>query len=191
MLIGLVGTPAWPWFASFLNDQPTKLNLEGFAENGVLPVMLSSTIILFLGLGLGWWFYTRRHLKSDRNRDPLEQLQPQIFNLLRNGYFVDRFYEVTVVRFNKWCALASAWLERWVWGGAVRLVTYLVLGLSHTDRSIDAMVVNRGFDQGCLGVTRGGQILSRLQNGLTQNYLRIIGIAFAAFVLFLIWGRRG
>jgi NADH-quinone oxidoreductase subunit L len=59
------------------------------------------------------------------------------------------------------------------------------------DRSLDAMVVNPGFDQGCQGVTRGGRILSRLQNGRTQSYLRIVGIAFVALVLFLIWGKRG
>jgi NADH-quinone oxidoreductase subunit L len=70
-------------------------------------------------------------------------------------------------------------------------VTYLVLGLSELNRSVDAFVVNPGFDQGCQNVTRGGQLLSRLQSGRTQSYLRIVGIAFAALVLFLIWGKHG
>jgi NADH-quinone oxidoreductase subunit L len=51
--------------------------------------------------------------------------------------------------------------------------------------------VNPGFDQGCRNVTRGGQLLSRLQSGRTQSYLRILGIAFAALVLFLVWSKRG
>ena len=59
------------------------------------------------------------------------------------------------------------------------------------DRSLDVFVVNPGFDQGCRGVVRSGQILSRLQNGRTQSYLRIVGIVFAVLVLFLIWGKRG
>jgi NADH-quinone oxidoreductase subunit L len=58
-------------------------------------------------------------------------------------------------------------------------------------RSLDVMVVNQGFDRGCQGVTRGGRILSRLQNGRAQSYLRIVGLAFVALVLFLIWGKRG
>jgi len=191
MLLGLIGTPAWPWFTSFLGGQQVKFDLSGFAENGALVVMLSSTIIVFLGLGIGWWFYGRRPIESDRTPDALERLQPQIFNVLRNGFFVDRLYEATIIRFNAWFARFCDWLDRWVWGGAVQLVTYLVVGLSGLNRSVDSFIVNPGFDQGCRSVTRGGQLLSRLQSGRTQSYLRIVGIAFAALVLFLIWGRHG
>jgi NADH-quinone oxidoreductase subunit L len=191
MLLGLIGTPAWPWFASFLNGEQPKLDLKGFTENGILPVMLSSTILVFLGLGLGWWFYGRKPIEGAETPDALERLQPQFFNVLRNGFFVDKLYEATIIPFNTWCSRFCDWLDRWVWGGAVRLVTNLVVKLSGVNRSVDASVVNRTFDQGCRNVTRGGQLLSRLQNGRTQNYLRIVGIAFAALVLFLIWGKRG
>jgi len=191
MLLGLIGTPAWPWFASFLNSEQPKLDFRGFAEKGIFPVMLSSTIIFFLGLGLGWWFYGRKPIGSAEAPDTLDRLQPQIFNVLRNGFFVDRFYEVTVIRFNSWCARFCNWLDRWVWSGAVRLVSYFVLGLSWLSRSLDAYAVNPSFDEGCRNVTRGGQILSRLQNGRAQSYLRVVGIAFAALVLFLIWGKHG
>jgi NADH-quinone oxidoreductase subunit L len=191
MLLGLIGTPAWPWFTSFLDGRQTKFDLRGFAENGIFPIMLTSTMIVFLGLGLGWWFYGRRPIERADTADALERLQPHLFNVLRNGFFVDRLYEATILRFNAWCGRACDWLDRWVWGGAVKLVTYLALGLSWLDSSLDVFVVNPGFDQGCHGVTRGGQILSRLQSGRTQSYLRIVGIAFAALVLFLIWGRRG
>jgi NADH-quinone oxidoreductase subunit L len=191
MLLGFLGTPAWPWFASFLEGQQAKLDFGGFSENGVLAVMLSSTIVLCVGLGFGWWFYGRKPIESAEAPDTLERLQSQIFNVLRNAFFVDNLYKATIIRFNAWCGRAADWLDRWIWGGAVKLVTNLVLGLSHLDRSVDAIVVNPGFDQGCRGVSRGGKILSRIQNGSQQNYLRIVGIAFAALVLFLIWGKRG
>ena len=121
----------------------------------------------------------------------MERLQPQIFNLLRNGYFVDQFYEATVIRFNALFASFCDWLERWVWGGAVRFMTQVVVGISGVNRSLDTFVVDSTFDQGCRNVTRGGQLLSRLQSGRIQSYLRIVGIAFAALVLFLIWGKNG
>jgi NADH-quinone oxidoreductase subunit L len=191
ILIGLIGTPAWPWFASFLNGQQVKFDLRGFAENGVFPVMLSSTIILLLGLGIGWWFYGRKPIERAEASDPLEHLQPRIFNVLRNGFFVDKLYEATIMRFNAWFARFCDWLERWVWAGAVRLATYLVQGLSRLNHSVDAFVVNPGFDEGCRTVTRGGQLLSRLQSGRTQSYLRLVGVAFAALVLFLLWSKRG
>jgi NADH-quinone oxidoreductase subunit L len=191
MLIGLIGTPAWPWFTSFLDGQQVKFDLRGFSENGVLAAMLSSTFILFLGLGIGWWFYGRQPIQSAEAPDALERLQPQIFNVLRNGFFVDKLYETTIIRFNAWCSRSCDWLDRWVWGGAVGLVTSLVVGFSVLNRSVDSFVVNPGFDQGCKNVARGGKLLSRLQSGRTQSYLRIVGIAFAALVLFLIWGKRG
>jgi NADH-quinone oxidoreductase subunit L len=191
ILTGLIGTPAWPWFASFLNGQQVKFDLRGFAENGVFPVMLSSTIILLLGLGIGWWFYGRKPIERAEASDPLEHLQPRIFNVLRNGFFVDKLYEATIMRFNAWFARFCDWLERWVWAGAVRLATYLVQGLSRLNHSVDAFVVNPGFDEGCRTVTRGSQLLSRLQSGRTQSYLRLVGVAFAALVLFLLWSKRG
>jgi NADH-quinone oxidoreductase subunit L len=191
ILLGLIGTPAWPWFTSFIDGKQVSFDLRGFAEPGVLPVMLSSTITLFLGLGIGWWFYARKPIQSAENPDVLDRLQPKLFNLLRNGFFVDKFYEATIIRFNAWFARLSNWLEGWVWGGAVRFVTYIVVRLSGLNRAVDTFVVNPGFDQGCRSVTRGGQLLSRLQSGRTQNYLRIVGIAFAALVLFLIWGKNG
>ena len=142
-------------------------------------------------LGIGWWFYGRKPIESADAPDALERIQPQIFNVLRNGYFVDELYENTVIRLNSWCAHACDWLDRWIWSGAVKLVSYFVLGLSWLSRSVDVYAVNPGFDEGCRSVTRGGRILSHLQSGRAQSYLRIVGIAFAALVLFLIWGKHG
>ena len=62
------------------------------------------------------------------------------------------------------------------------------LGLSVVNRFFDELVINLGFDQSCDGVSRGGKLMSRLQDGRVQIYLRIIGIALAALVLILIWG---
>jgi NADH-quinone oxidoreductase subunit L len=191
VLLGLIGTPAWPWFSAFLNAQHARFDLRGFAEPGVLAVMLSSTVLFLIGLSIGWWFYARRLVESPSAPDALEQLTPQVFNLLRHGWFIDNLYAATFVRFVAWCSRACAWLDKWVFGGVVRLVSWLVVGVSRLNRSVDVFVVNRGFDQSCLEVSRGGRLLSRLQSGRTQSYLRAIGIAFAALVLFLIWGRRG
>ncbi|MGH9595855.1 MAG: NADH-quinone oxidoreductase subunit L, partial [Edaphobacter sp.] len=89
ILLGLIGTPAWPWFDSFINSEPAKFAFRGFTEDGILPIMLSSTIIVFLGLALGWWFYGRGQIGDAESQDAVERLQPQIFNVLRNAYFVD------------------------------------------------------------------------------------------------------
>jgi NADH-quinone oxidoreductase subunit L len=187
ILLGVIGTPAWPWFDSFLNGQSTALRVAGFFDSGILPVMLTSSIVVFAGLGLGWWFYGRKPIVSAEAPDALERLQPRIFNLLRNKFYVDEFYEASFVRCNAWLSRVSDWLDRRVWNGAVWSVSHLVLGLSWLARSVDTYVVNPSFDEGCHTVTAGGKLLARLQNGRTQNYLRLVGVAFAILVVFLIW----
>jgi NADH-quinone oxidoreductase subunit L len=187
ILLGVIGTPAWPWFNSFLNGRPATLHVAGFFEEGILPVMLSSSIIVFVGLGLGWWFYGRKPISEAEAPDALERLQPQIFYLLRNKFYVDELYEVTFIRWNAWLSHLSDWFDRWIWSGAVCAVSYLVLGLSWLARSADNYVVNPSFDEGCHTITAGGKLLALLQNGRTQNYLRLVGVAFAILVVLLIW----
>jgi NADH-quinone oxidoreductase subunit L len=187
ILLGSIGTPAWPWFDSFLSGQPAVLNFAGFSEGGILPVMLLSSVIVFAGLGLGWWFYGRKPIVSADAPDALERLQPQIFHLLRHKFYVDELYQATFIRWNAWLSRVSDWFDRWIWNGAVWAVSHLVLGLSWLARSMDAYLVNPGFDEGCGTVTAGGKLLARLQNGRTQNYVRLVGVAFAVLVVFLIW----
>ncbi|HEY2168881.1 MAG TPA: NADH-quinone oxidoreductase subunit L, partial [Candidatus Angelobacter sp.] len=179
ILLGVIGTPAWPWFDSFLNGQPATLNFAGFFENGILSVMVFSSLIVFAGLGLGWWFYGSKPIARAESPDTLEQLQPQIFNLLRNKFYVDEFYQATLIRWNTWLSHVSDWFDRWIWNGAVWSVSHLVLGFSLLARSADTYVVNPGFDEGCHTVTAGGKLLARLQNGRTQAYLRFVAVAFA------------
>ena len=111
-----------------------------------------------------------------------------VFVWLQNKFYVDEFYEATVIRFNAWWARVCEALDYWVWNGIVLLAGYAVLGLSWVNRFFDENVINRGFDEGCREVRRGGGLLSRLQNGQVQSYLRVIGVALAALLLLLMWG---
>jgi hypothetical protein len=72
----------------------------------------------------------------------------------------------------------------------VQTVSYLVLVVAWLDNFFDASVVNSGFDEGCEGVSRSGQILSLLQNGQVQSYMGVIGCALIALVVLLLWGAR-
>ncbi len=191
VLLGLIGTPAWPWFQSFLDGKPAALNLAAFSSAGLFAVMISSSLLVFLGLGLGWWFYGRVPIANAETPDALGQLQPNIFAVLGHGFYVDELYGVTIVRLNAWGARACDWLDRWVWNGVVQTVSHLVLGFAWLDNFVDTRVVNPGFDEGCRDVSRSGQILSLLQGGRVQSYLRMIGFALIVLVLFLLWEARG
>jgi NADH-quinone oxidoreductase subunit L len=187
VLLGIVGTPAWPWFSSFLNGETATLDVGRFFEGDILRVMLISSAIVFTGLGMGWWFYGRKPIVSATAPDELERLQPHIFRVLRNKFYVDEFYKATFIRFTIWLSHVSDWFDRWIWNGAVWSVSHAVLGLSWVARAADIYVVNPGFDRGCESVRAGGKLFSRLQDGRAQDYLRYVGLAFAGLVVLLIW----
>jgi NADH-quinone oxidoreductase subunit L len=190
ILLGLVGTPAWPWFDGFLNGEKTVFHFNQLTGGGTLELMMASSAIVFTGLILGWFCYGRRSRKTAEEKDILEIAQPAIFKLLQNKYYVDEFYEATVIRFNAFAARFCNFLDRWIFGGAVVIVSCLTLGIAWLYRLMDEYLVNLGFDAGCQSIRLGGRGLSRMHTGRVQTYLRIIGVALVGLILFLIWGRK-
>ena len=186
--LSFVGTPAWPWFQDFLEGHHAELDFSKFSEGGVVPLMLFSSVIVIGSMALGWWLYGRKPIQKASEVDVLEKARPDIYLLLANKYFIDELYETTVIRFNAWFARVCDFLDTWIWGGVVLLISYLTIGLGWVSDSFDKFVINLGFDQGCEQVSLGGKFMARLQDGQVQNYLRLIGLALAVLVLFLIWG---
>ena len=187
LLLGFFGTPAWPWFQSFLDGTQLTIDFGALSEGSMIPVMLSSSLIVLLGLGIGWWIYGRRPIKSAEAPDNLGRLSPPLFTLLGHAFYVDALYGTTIIRLNTLFSNISDWLDRWVWNGAVRTVTNIVLGFAHLDNFIDTHVVNSGFDEGCQSVSRSGQILSLLQAGRIQGYLKVVAGVLIVFTIILLW----
>ncbi len=190
ILLGVIGTPAWPWFETYLNGHHVEFDLGKLTAGGTLTLMVSSSLIVFTGLGLGVWLYGKRQRKTAGEQDVLEAFQPAIFKVLQNKYYIDELYEVTVIRFNAFAAWLCDFADKWIFGGAVLVVSYLTLGFAWLYRLTDEYFVNLGFDAGCDSIRGGGGFLSKLHAGRVQTYLRIIGVALVALILFLIWGRK-
>ena len=53
VLLGFIGTPAWPWLQAFVEMRHTRLDFGQLAENGLLPLMLASSLLVFAGSGAG------------------------------------------------------------------------------------------------------------------------------------------
>jgi NADH-quinone oxidoreductase subunit L len=119
--------------------------------------------------------------------DALQTLRPDIYKLLENKFWIDELYEKTIIAFNAWWAKVCDLIDMWL-SVLVHLLGYLIVGVSWVNRVCDEKLVNRGFDEGCRRVTLGGKIMSRLQSGRVQSYLRVIGVALAVLAVFLIWG---
>jgi len=190
ILLGLIGTPAWPWFDGYLTGEEFKFDFSKLTEPGTLGLMLASAAIVFTGLGLGWFLYGKRQRKTADEKDVLEVAQPFVFKVLQNKYYVDEFYEMTVIRFNAFAAWFCDFADKWIFGGAVLLVSYVTLGLAWLYKFMDEYLVNLGFDTGCESLRQSGGGLSKLHAGRVQTYLRILGVALVVLILFLIWGRK-
>jgi NADH-quinone oxidoreductase subunit L len=191
VFLGFVGTPAWPWFQSFLAGQTARFDWAGFSEPGLMSVMIMSSAIVFAGLLLGWFFYGRKPIVRATDPDALERLQPSAFHALANRLYVDELYGVTVIALARFFAGFASWLDHWIFGGVIRMVAWLAIGVGWLDAGVDKFVVNGGFDEGCREVGRGGRLLSLVQNGRVQNYLRVIAGALVVLALLLLWGHRG
>jgi NADH-quinone oxidoreductase subunit L len=187
--LGAIGSPLWPWFRSFLEGRTAEFGFQGFSEPGLLTLMATSSFVVFLGLGLGWWIYGNKS-PAPEAPDALQASMPRVWTVLQNKFYVDELYGATVIAFYAWWARVADWLDRRVWGGAVAAVTWMFGLFARFDRFLDANVVDGTFDKGCEELSTGGGLLASIQSGLVQNYLRILALAVVALVLILFWSSR-
>jgi len=186
MVLGFIGTPAWPWFRAFLNGGTAELDLNALLEPELLILMSVSTAVVLLGIILAWRLYGDRSTRPTAP-DALEKAVPLAWGWLSNKFYVDEFYSATVIAFYAWWARVTDWLDRRVCGGVVTGVAWLFSMGARLNRFLDTNVVDGGFDKGCEELTVGGGLLSRVQNGRVQTYLRILALAVVVLAAILIW----
>ena len=189
--IGLsaIGTPAWPWFKSFLNNEAVPFEAGAFTEPAWLMLLVTSCVIVGVGMGLGWLIYGNR--KQDAHApDALEKALGSIWTLLANRFYVDELYGVTVIAFYKWWAAATDFLDRRVWGGIVALLVWAFGLWARINRFLDETFINGGFDKGCEEIATGGGMLSNVESGRSQNYLRYLAVGMIVLVAILLWSAR-
>ncbi|HWD21360.1 MAG TPA: NADH-quinone oxidoreductase subunit L [Verrucomicrobiae bacterium] len=176
VLAGFVGTPAWPWFDSYLLGENATFDLARFSLDHQLSLMFLSTGLVAGAIGCGAWLYARR-----RASDPAE------INLLIRKFYIDEFYAATVLRLNACFAQLSDWLDRVLWQGVTHALAACVQFLALVDRGADDLLINGGFDRATDLLRAGGGLASRGQNGQIQRYFRVLGFVVAVIAALLIW----
>jgi NADH-quinone oxidoreductase subunit L len=188
ILLGFLGTPVWPWFQDYLTGRPATLGMAKLFQWDVLMVMLISSAIAIGGIGAGWWFYGRTPPRKADEADPLETPWPEGHRVLREKFFVDELYDLSVVRFHSWWAWFGDWLDRTFWRGINQALSLMVLGLSWLSRLFDEYVINLGFDLVCQRLRAWGSAMLRAQTGRAHDYLRVLGIGAILLLLVMLWG---
>lgn len=186
MLLGLIATPAWPWFHHFIDGGPTHLAIGRLFEPGAIALMLLSIALVGAGVGAGWLLYGRSALAAEAP-DPLERRRPALYKALANRLYVDEFYAATILRLHAAAGRAADLLDRFVWHGAVMAVSGFSIFLSNLSHAIDRLLFNRGFDSGCESIRNSGGRVSGWHKGNIQAYLGCIGAGMVLLIVFFAW----
>jgi NADH-quinone oxidoreductase subunit L len=190
IFLGAIGTPAWPWFRAFLEGHTARFDLAGFGEPGLPALMATSSVVVLLGLVVAWWIYGNKPTRVE-DPDALERAFPTIFTLLEGKFYIDELYGVTVIAFYAWWARVADWLDRRVWGGIVAGIAWLFREGAQLSRLFDLNWVDGGFDKGCEELANSGGLMSRIESGRVQMYLRLLALAVVLLTAILIWSSRG
>ncbi|MDO8539201.1 MAG: NADH-quinone oxidoreductase subunit L [Opitutaceae bacterium] len=185
ILLGFLGTPAWPWLQARLEGR-TEIHGHSLADGAGL--MGLSIVLVALGIGAGWALYGRRPRARAAATDPIEGRAPKLFHALRQRLGFDELYAATVGRISDGLAALADWLDRSVWDGTIRFLARLGVFAGVVNREADEDVINGGFDAGSEGLRRGANAYSHAQTGDAHGYLRVVAIGFVMLVLVVMLG---
>jgi NADH-quinone oxidoreductase subunit L len=186
ILLGFLGTPAWPWLHSYFAGEASHFNFAALLKPSFLLMAVLSTLVVGCGLAAGWLIY--RNAPRGPNHDPLRLKIAPVFAALQQRFWVDEFYDGTVLRFNAWLADSIARLEQVFFAAAGVVAGLAALGLGWASRMFDQFVIDLGFDKTCQGLSSAAQEARKIQGGRVQNYLRTIAVTAAVLILLLVWG---
>ena len=188
--LGAIGTPAWPWFRAFLDGHAAAFELSAFAEPAWLMLLLTSCVIVAVGIGVGWWLYGNKSPDADAP-DVLEAAAPLPWKWLRDRLYVDEFYGMTVIAFYGWWARVADWLDRRVFGGVVAGVAW-VFGLwARLNRFLDANVVDgTALTKAARSCRRAAGCCRACSRGACRRICGCWPLAVIVLAAILIWSSR-
>ncbi len=151
-----------PWFGTFLGDWLTEGNEalgHGHIE-GPIWIMIVATVVSLAGIYLAWLIYGKRSI----SRGWISDKNPTLYNILYNKYYIDEFYQLTVVYITKWISMFLKIIDEFIVEGIINAVTGLVKGLGLTG--------------------------SKLQSGQVQTYgtVAFVGLALLVVIFALTGG---
>jgi len=186
VLLGFLGTPAWPWLQSAL----TGSAVEPHAIFEGASLLMLSILLVALGLGAGWALYGRRVRTDVTAPDPLAAAAPRLYAFLAARMRFDELYAATFGRANDFLATFADGCDRRIWTGLIDALAGLAQWVGRRNRQVDESGLNAGFRATSEKLRRPGQVYSDAQTGETSGYLSILAFGFMVLVLIVILGGR-
>jgi NADH-quinone oxidoreductase subunit L len=148
-------------------------------------LMVVSVAVALLGIWVARSFYQRRPAVPD----VLEAKLGIVYRILDNKYFVDEFYNATIVRGTLLVSMFCSWFDKNIIDGLVNLTRHITLfGFGHGSDLIDKYIVDGLVNGVANGAAAASATLRRAQTGLVQNYALVMGggiVLLAVIYLFM------
>ena len=175
--------PAVTWASGHGGAEAAEHAAESGSHGLEALLMAASVGVALLGIGIGWWMYSRR-------RDIPETAAarwPNLYRWVLNKYYVDELYQRAVVDNLLWLTRLSGRFDLGVIDGAVNGSAWLTERVSAISGWIDNTFVD-GAVNGVAEVTRAaGGRLRLIQTGRVQQYLTfaaaMVAIGVAGIIL--------
>jgi len=147
---------------------------EEIHEEGKALVMGLSVAVGLLGIALGWLVYGRKTMEHAGDADPLES---PLWRVLNRKWYVDEFYEATIIRLTMACGVLFRLFDKVVIDGILHTIVFVTKVISQMFRwGGDELLINGGFDAGCESVRGSGGLLGKFQNGRVRSYFTFLGV---------------
>ena len=185
VLLGFLGTPAWPWLQANLLGE-AEVHGESILEGAGL--MGLSVVLVALGIGIGWALYWRNPRAQASSTDPLAARAPGVFAALGARLGFDELYSATVFNLNAGLAQLADLLDRRVFDGLIRLLAGLGEFAGLVNKDTDEQTLNGGFDAGSELLRGTGRRYSRTQSGDAHSYLGVIAFGFMIIAIVVLLG---
>jgi NADH-quinone oxidoreductase subunit L len=185
VLVGFLGTPAYPWLQARLLGE-TAVHGHSIFEGAGLMVL--SIVLVAVGIGAGFALYGRRPRAKATAPDPLAAAAPRLFAWLGARLKFDELYAATFGVVNAFVATLADWLDRYVWGGVIAFLALLGQFSGTVNREADEQGLNAGFDAASEKIRGTGRAYSRAQTGDAHGYLRALALGFVVLALVALWG---
>ncbi len=160
------------WFHHFLRPVATAVGADVHHPSlGLLVgLMAVATVIALLGWGVAHYLYSARPEAAGR----LSEKAPVAHTWLLNKYYVDEFYDATVVEPMKRLGTVWDWLDRTVIDGVVRGVGQMTEAGSALSTAIEKYVIYGSLNVLGYGNHLAARSWRKLQTGKVNHYAALI-----------------
>jgi NADH-quinone oxidoreductase subunit L len=189
VVLGFLGTPAWPWLQSRLAGTPLHFDPAHLMEGAGL--MFVSVALVGAGIGLAWWIYGVKPRERADARDPLERAVPRIYAALEARMGFDALYAATFGRLFAVAARVARVVDERGLGGVVAAVGGLGRFAGIGAKEMDETAVDGSAEATATATREAGRAYSKRQDGDARSHLRTVAVGFALLVVLLLLTEGG